>query len=107
MTDFPRLRPVSNLRTSRCTSGTGTVRRVLNDLFRSLGASLPLIKGGISILINKREKVLIPIEAKTEEDDNASMKRTNRSNPFCAGLTIDRGIVPPDDITPIHSVVML
>lgn len=33
--------------------------------------------GGISILINKREKVLgpIPIEAKTEEDDNASMKR--------------------------------
>lgn len=41
MTVFPRLRPVSNLRTSRCTSGTGTVRRGLNDLFRSLGASLP------------------------------------------------------------------
>lgn len=49
----------------------------------------------------------IPIEAKTEEDDNASMKRTKISNPFGAGLTIDRGIVPPDDITPIHSVVML
>lgn len=49
----------------------------------------------------------IPIEAKTEEDDNASMKRTKRSNAFGAGLTIDRGIVPPDDITPIHSVVMV
>lgn len=88
--------------------GDGDRKKGFKRLISITGGFLTL-KGGISILINKREKVLgpIPIEAKTEEDDNASMKRTKRSNPFGAGLTIDRGIVPPDDITPIHSVVML
>ena len=101
MTVFPR-----GFETSHITLylGDGDRKKGFKRLISITGVTL---KGGISILINKREKGPIPIEAKTEEDDNASMKRTKRSNPFGPGLTIDRGIVPPDDITPIHSVVML